>query len=442
MPLLTVFASADAAPLALPLWTLAPFLLLLLSIAVLPVVADHFWHSNLNKGLVAALLAAPIVGYLLYLWQTTGEEGYVHILEHQAEEYIAFIVLLFSLYTVSGGIAIVGDIEGRPLTNLLLLALGAVLANFMGTTGASMLLIRPYLRINSERRNTRHLPIFFIFSVSNLGGLLTPLGDPPLFLGFLRGVDFFWTSTHLWQHWLLANGLLLTIFYVWDVLAYRSETQSAIRRDEQTIHLIRIRGVFNFLLLGGIVATVLMHSDQVAGAWKLTFPYGEGILLGISLASWLLTPQSVRQANRFSWHPIVEVAALFAGIFVTMGPALELLRAQHFELEAWAYFWMTGSLSSFLDNAPTYVAFATMAGGSKDFSLLMENRPLILAAISCGAVFMGANTYIGNGPNFMVKAISDESGYRTPSFFGYMAYSGGILLPIFILVTVVFFLGG
>jgi Na+/H+ antiporter NhaD/arsenite permease-like protein len=355
-------------------------------------MAEHFWHSTATRP-SSPPCSRAVAGYLVYLWQTTGQEGYVHLLGHQTEEYIAFIVLLFALYTVSGGIAPVGDIEGRPLTNAFILARWVPCSPTSWAPQRSMLLIRPFLRINSERKNTRHLPIFFIFMVSNVGGLLTPLGDPPLFLGFLRGVDFFWTTLNLWPHWLLVNGVLLAIFFAWDTMAYQAETERAIRRDVATIHPLRLRGLFNFLLIAFVVAAVLVHSAQVAGAWRLRFPFGEFVLLGIALASWLVTPKSVREANRFTWHPIIEVAVLFASIFITMGPALELLRTQHFELEPWAYFWMTGALSSFLDNAPTYVAFGTMAAHSPDFSKLMTEKPQILAAISCGAVFMGATPH-------------------------------------------------
>jgi Na+/H+ antiporter NhaD/arsenite permease-like protein len=325
------------------------------------------------------------------------------------------------------------------------LALGAVLANVIGTTGASMLLIRPLLRINSQRRRVSHLPVFFIFIVSNMGGLLTPLGDPPLFLGFLKGVDFFWTL-QLWPQWVVVNGSLLILFLIWDALAYVREMPADIAKDVMRIEPLRVEGLVNVFFLVGILISVLARSEAVAGAWALQKPWGELVMLAMAGLSWWLTPRSVRAANKFGWHAIVEVAVLFAGIFVTMVPALVLLEAHGGTLskqlnvsEPWQYFWLTGGLSSFLDNAPTYVTFATLAAQADHFDQLAKFQPALLAAISCGAVFMGANTYIGNGPNFMVKAIAEEAGYKMPSFLGYMVYSGVILLPLFILVTVLFF---
>jgi Na+/H+ antiporter NhaD/arsenite permease-like protein len=451
----TVVLAADAAhpaPLDLPAWTVVPFVLLLLSIAVLPLWAEHWWHANRNKAAIALLFGGPVALYLLFLPHFAGQNG-APVLGHVMLEYVSFMVLLGSLYTVAGGIVLEGDIEAHPVTNTAFLALGALLANVMGTTGASMLLIRPVLRINKQRKNTAHLPIFFIFVVSNLGGLLTPLGDPPLFLGFLRGVDFFWTL-QLWPQWLMANGIVLTIFLVWDSIAYGRETKEAVTEDVREVVPLRMRGLVNFVFLVGIVAAALLRSPAVGGPatqWLGQFfpcpdltqpPFAEGAMVLMGLLSLLFTSRTVREANQFGWGPIVEVAVLFAGIFVTMVPALELL-ARHgpkFGItEPWQYFWLTGALSSFLDNAPTYLTFATMASGEKGIASLVESSPTILAAISCGAVFMGANTYIGNGPNFMVKAICDEVGYKTPSFFGYMLFSGLILLPTFALITVVFF---
>ena len=450
-PLFAVGANGPAPVLEVPPWSAVPFVLTLLAIALLPLVAEHFWHANRNKALVLALLAAPVVGFLVH----SGLE-YTHALLHALEEYASFIILLGSLYTVSGGIVVRGDIEGRPLTNTALLAAGAVLANLIGTTGASMLLIRPFLRINRQRQHVRHLPVFFIFVVSNLGGLLTPLGDPPLFLGFLRGVDFFWTLS-LWREWLVVNGAVLAVFFVWDSLAHFRESKEAIARDvRESRPPLRVEGLRNLLFLGGIVAAVLLkspHVGRLAGDWLGRFfpcpdltlhpPWGDAVMAAMGLLALLLTPRRLREANGFRWGPIVEVAVLFAGIFVCMVPALELLKKHSGEsgIEApWQFFWLTGALSSFLDNAPTYLAFATLAAGKEaNFGWLVEHRPDVLAAISCGAVFMGANTYIGNGPNFMVKAIADEAGIRMPSFFGYMVYAGLILLPLFVLVTFVFF---
>jgi Na+/H+ antiporter NhaD/arsenite permease-like protein len=430
----------------LPAWSIIPFALLLLAIAVLPLVAEHWWHHNRNKAIVSGVVAVPTVLGLIVM-QITTQEPTLRVLANELIEYVAFIVLLGSLYVVSGGIVLAGDLEGKPLVNTLLLVLGAVLASAIGTTGASVLLIRPLLRINKHRRHKRHLPIFFIFIVSNLGGLLTPLGDPPLFLGFLNGVPFFWTMS-LWRQWLCANGLVLAIFLVWETLAYRGE--EPVRADPiRPPEPLAVRGLFNGLLLLGVIAGVLVQG------W-LAEPWGHvlGCLLMAAMAglSLWLTPQALRVANAFTWEPILEVAILFLGIFITMVPALAVVAAHKQSLdltEPWQFFWLTGVLSAFLDNAPTYVSFATMATGSSDYLLLVHNQvpgladgPLVLAAISCGAVFMGALTYIGNGPNFMVKAIADQAGYRMPSFLGYLAYSCPVLLPVLLVITLLFFRPG
>jgi Na+/H+ antiporter NhaD/arsenite permease-like protein len=438
-----VAQAAGDAPLDLSWWSAVPFVLLLLAIAVLPLVAPHWWHRNRNRALVAALLAVPAAFYLLYMEVATGQPT-LDLLGHEVHNYISFIILLGSLYTVSGGIVIAGDLQGRPGTNTGLLAFGAALANLIGTTGASVLLIRPLLRINRERKHTVHLPIFFIFTVSNLGGLLTPLGDPPLFLGFLNGVPFFWTLA-LWPHWLVANGLVLAVFFAWDTLAYRRELPEAVSHDRSPGAPLAVRGLANVLLLAGIMAGVVLQGMKPdTGGEDL----GTILMIAMGLLSLLLTPSELRIANGFTWGPMVEVGILFAGIFVTMVPALELLgtHGKEFGLsEPWQFFWLTGVLSGFLDNAPTYLAFATMASGSTEFGELVNNQvpglngPLVLQAISCGAVFMGALTYVGNGPNFMVKAMADEAGYRTPTFFGYLAYSCLVLVPIFVLVTFIFF---
>ncbi|MCI0641634.1 MAG: sodium:proton antiporter [Gemmataceae bacterium] len=441
-------------PLNVDVWSVAPFVGLLLSIAILPLVAGHFWHSNFRKALVSLLFAAPVVAYLYFFEEWQGQDG-MPALKHALDEYLEFIILLASLYTVAGGIVLQGYVAPTPMANTFLLATGAVLANFIGTTGASMLLIRPFLRINAHRVYNRHLPVFFIFSVSNLGGLLTPLGDPPLFLGFLRGIDFFWTI-QLWPQWLVANGCVLTLFLVWDGIAYFREPNvpSTIPTEVESGPL-RLRGKRNFLFLAGILAAALLTSQafaqEVQGFLMQFFqcpdltlqrPWPAIVILAMAVLSLLFTPGRYRAENQFTWGAIIEVAVLFIGIFITMVPALELLRGHGEELgitEPWQYFWYTGGLSSFLDNAPTYLAFTTIAAGDQPIASLMIAKPHILAAISCGAVFMGASTYIGNGPNFMVKSIADSMGYRTPSFFGYMAYSIFLLLPIFVLVTWLFF---
>lgn len=440
-----IFAAGDA--MHVPVWAAGPFALLLLSIALLPLVAGHWWHANRNKGIVVALFAVPTAIYLVCL----GERGR-EVLLHELREYSSFIVLLLALYVISGGIVLRGDLVGRPRTNLLFLAAGAVLANFIGTTGASMILIRPVLRINSGRKKTGHIPVFFIFTVSNVGGLLTPLGDPPLFLGFLRGVDFFWTAS-LWREWLLTNGIVLGVFYVWDSIAYRRETPGDLLREVTRYHRLRFAGLLvNLPLLALVILTVLLQSPKVGrqlgnglgvGDLTLTWPWGELLMMCATGISVWLSPKHHYRENRFAWGPIVEVAILFVGVFVTMGPALALL-ARHgpkFGIsEPWQFFWLTGGLSAFLDNAPTYVTFCTLAAGGEDFSVLMLNRPDILGAISCGAVFLGAASYIGNGPNFMVKAIAEEAGYPMPSFFGYIVrYALPVLVPVCVLITLVFF---
>jgi Na+/H+ antiporter NhaD/arsenite permease-like protein len=435
-------------PLDLPAWSVGPFVLLLLCIAVLPLVAKHFWHNDRNKAIVVLLLSVPVVVYLVYLRETTGQKT-LYPLIHELGKYASFIIMLGSLYVVAGGIAIRGDLEPTPFTNAGLLALGGLLANLIGTTGSSVLLIRPFLRINAGRKHARHLPVFFIFLVSNLGGCLTPLGDPPLFMGYLNGVPFAWTLW-LWREHLVVNGLVLAVFIVWDALALRrepSQSAPAAARPEP----IRLDGKINLLFLAGIMAAVLIEADwlppRLDYLWELFG--GELIMLVMAGLSLRFTPRELRAANGFTWAPISEVAILFAGIFVTMVPALQLLQAHGRELgltQPWQFFWVTGLLSSSLDNAPTYLAIATLATGSNEFNLLVENGvpgldgPLVLRAISCGAVFMGALSYIGNGPNFMVKAIAEQAGYRPPSFFGYSLWAGLVLLPIFLLITFLFFL--
>jgi Na+/H+ antiporter NhaD/arsenite permease-like protein len=437
--------------LELPIWTVLPFVALLLAIAVLPLVAPHFWESNRNKSVVAALLGAPVA---IYLVAAHGEAG-VHELVEKAKEYAAFIILLASLFVVTGGVYVRGSLAGTPLVNTGVLGLGALLASWIGTTGASVLLIRPLLRANASRQRKAHIVVFFIFVVSNCGGLLTPLGDPPLFLGFLKGVPFDWTF-RLWRGWLLVNGLLLVIFNVWDqrVLAreererYGSQLE-AVQRHEP----LGIEGAANFGFLAAIVA-VIYGAGSGLGNGGEPWPFGvqEGLMLAVTALAFVTTPARIRRANAFGFGPIIEVAVLFAGIFVTMAPALLLLNAnaKHFGIaEPWHFFWTTGVLSSFLDNAPTYLTFAATACGLEGVALegrylaeylaLGPEAAMTLAAISTGAVFMGANTYIGNGPNFMVKAIAEENGVRMPSFFGYMAYSGAVLIPVFVLATFVFF---
>ena len=327
-----------------------------------------------------------------------------------------------------------GDLQATPRVNTAFLALGALFASFVGTTGASMLLIRPLLRTNSERRHVVHTVVFFIFLVSNIGGCLTPLGDPPLFLGYLQGVPFAWTF-RLAAEWLFTSGLLLVIYFIWDTRAYARETVADLREDRLAVKPLRLAGGENLLLLLGIV---------VAAAF-LDAPWREAAMVALALASLKRTPRDLRRANHFSFDPILEVAAVFAGIFLTMIPALDLLRARGAALgvrEPWQFFWASGVLSSFLDNAPTYLTFLALAQGQGMAAEVVGVPHRILAAISLGAVFMGANTYIGNGPNFMVRSIAESRGVKMPSFGGYMLYSGAVLLPVFALVTLVFFARG
>ena len=428
-------AAEAHAPLDLPVWTVVPFVILLLCIAILPLLAEKWWHKNSNKAIISALVAVPVALYLLVVHCTTEQQALIP-LGHELFKYISFIILLGSLFTVAGGIVFSGDLTPTPWANAAFLGVGAVLANLIGTTGASVLLIRPLLRINRQRRNTSHLPIFFIFTVSNVGGLLTPLGDPPLFLGFLNGVPFAWTLT-LWKEWLLVNGLVLALFVAWDGLAYRREAVQATTAGESQPW--RVEGLINLPLLAGIIAGVLVQGI-IEG--ERGDALGAALMVVMGILSLLVTPKELRRANGFSWFPIIEVAVLFIGIFVAMVPALELLKLRGADFgisEPWQYFWLTGVLSAFLDNAPTYLAFTTLAAGADHIGALAATQPQLLAAISTGAVFLGSMTYIGNGPNFMVKAIAEESGYKMPTFFGFLGYSCACLLPIFVLVTFVFF---
>jgi Na+/H+ antiporter NhaD/arsenite permease-like protein len=403
-------------------WAL-PFAGLLLAIALLPLAAPRFWESNQRKLAVAAALALPVL--VLYV------RAQPEVLVHTARDYASFMVLLGALFVISGGIFLEGDLEATTRTNALMLGAGALAASFVGTTGASMLLIRPLLQTNRERRHVAHTVVFFIFLVSNVGGCLTPLGDPPLFLGYLNGVPFAWTL-RLAAPWLLTVGLVLAVYVAWDVRARARETIADLRRDRLEVRPLRIAGKENLVLLAGVLAAVAL----------LEAPWREAVILLLALLSYRSTDPELHKANRFTFQPILEVAALFAGIFVTMLPALDILKARGAELgvrEPWQFFWATGALSSFLDNAPTYLTFLALAQGLGLPPDVVGIPHEILAAISLGAVFMGANTYIGNGPNFMVRAIAEERGVRMPSFVGYMAYSMAVLIPIFVVVTFVFF---
>ncbi len=403
-------------------WAL-PFAGLLLAIAILPLVASHFWESNARKLAVAAVLAAPVL--VLYL------RAHPEALVHAARDYLSFIVLLGGLFVISGGILLEGDLEATTRTNATLLAAGALLASFVGTTGASMLLVRPLLQTNRERKRVAHTVVFFIFLVSNIGGCLTPLGDPPLFLGYLIGVPFAWTL-RLFVPWLFTVALVLAVYVAWDRRERAREAQADLKRDFYEVRPLRVAGKENLVLLGGVLAAVAL----------LGAPWRELSIVSLAVLSYRQTDPELRKANRFTFQPILEVAALFAGIFVTMLPALDILKARGAELgvrEPWQFFWATGALSSFLDNAPTYLTFLALAKGLGLAPEVVGVSHEVLVAISLGAVFMGANTYIGNGPNFMVRAIAEERGVPMPSFGGYMLYSGAVLIPIFVVVTVVFF---
>jgi Na+/H+ antiporter NhaD/arsenite permease-like protein len=410
-------------PASLPVYTVLPFIAMLLAIAFYPLWRPHWWESNRNKLVVSALLGAPVL--LLYLARHPGT------LLHTAGDYVSFMILLAGLYVISGGVLLRGDIEAVPLVNAGFLASGAVLASVIGTTGASMLLIRPLLQTNRERTHVTHTVIFFIFLVSNIGGMLTPLGDPPLFLGYLQGVPFVWTL-RLWRPWLIMVGVLLLAYLAWDSIAYAREPLAARARDRALIEPLRLHGVVNALWLVGVLGAVAL----------LRAPIREVVIVALAALSLGTTSSDIRRANGFTAGPMVEVAVLFLGIFLTMIPALELLHTRGGELgvrQPWQFFWAAGALSSFLDNAPTYLTFLALAQGLGLPGEVVGVPHVILAAISAGAVAMGANTYIGNAPNFMVKAVAEAAGVRMPSFVGYMAYSGAILLPLFLVVTLVFF---
>jgi Na+/H+ antiporter NhaD/arsenite permease-like protein len=408
---------------SIPFLAILPFVGVLAGIAVLPLVAPAFWDHNRNKAVFSALLAGPVAVWLVF--------SAPEVLAHTAHEYISFLCLLGSLFVVAGGIHLAGDLRATPRVNTASLGVGAVLASVLGTTGASMLLIRLLLRTNSERRHTRHVPFFFILLVSNAGGLLTPLGDPPLFLGFLRGVPFAWTL-RLFPIWLLAVGYLLAVFYWIDRRAYARETAPDLKKDLDQIQPLRIEGALNLLWLALIVVFVFLPS-----------PIRELAMVSSAIGSLLIGSKAGRTKNGFSFGPIAEVAILFSAIFVTMVPAL-LLLGQHGPalglVAPWHFFFVSGALSSVLDNAPTYLTFLTAAqstASSLGLRVDVVGVPAsLLAAISAGSVLMGANTYIGNGPNFMVKSIAEASGYRMPSFGRYAVMAILVLSPVYAVTAV------
>ncbi len=436
-------------------WWGLPFAGMLLSIALMPLLVAQVWHHHFGK-----ITAFWALAFLLPFGAVFGADAVGSAVTHTLlAEYIPFTALLVALFTAAGGIYVRGNLHGSPAVNVAIMAVGSVLASVMGTTGASMLLIRPLIRANDNRKHCAHVVVFFIFTVSNAGGSLTPLGDPPLFLGFLKGISFFWTVQHIFPETLFLLFSLLGIFYAIDTWYYRRE---GVQRVDPTPDSPRLGldGAINFLPLLAVVLLVLM-----SGTWKpgITFNvWGtpvelqqivrDVLLVGVTLLSLAITPKGVREANQFSWAPMQEVAKLFIGIFLTMIPVLAMLKAGAvgpFAAVAnavtgpdgqplpWAYFWFSGALSSFLDNAPTYLVFFNLAGG--DPAVLMTTLATTLAAISAGSVFMGANTYIGNAPNFMVKAIAEDRGVAMPSFFGYMLWSGAVLLPLFVVMTFIWF---
>ena len=435
------------------LWIL-PFVGILLCIATGPLFYPHFWEHH--QGKISAVWAALVVVPIALV---AGPQVAVHTALHTLlTEYMSFIILLFALFTIAGGILITGNIHGSPVTNVALLAIGGILASFVGTTGASMIMIRPVIRANDNRVHNVHVIVFFIFIVSNIGGSLTPLGDPPLFVGFLKGVDFFWTTKVLAAETAFVAAAVIAIFFVMDSYYYRKE--GITRPDPTPDSDIGFQGLMNVPLLLGVIVAIL-----VSASWKpgISIPYPGGsielqnltrdiVLLALAVVSLKITPKAVREGNGFNWGPILEVAKLFAAIFICIAPVIAILQAGKSGALAGLvtlvtnpdgtpnnamYFWMTGILSSFLDNAPTYLVFFELAGG--DARTLMGPMAMTLAAISSGAVFMGANSYIGNAPNFMVYAIAREKGVAMPSFFGYLVWSGCILLPVFAITTLIFF---
>jgi Na+/H+ antiporter NhaD/arsenite permease-like protein len=459
--------AADHASVSPPLPTVLPFVLLLAAIAVLPLTPQfaHWWEHNSSKLLVAGILGLVTLAYYTFFhrhpvdlhfpahatvapaaagpsWSTAATV----LANAMLSEYVPFIVLLFALYCITGGVRIEGDLQATPTVNASFLGIGGLAASFIGTTGAAMLLVRPLLETNKERRVVAHTLVFFIFMVCNCGGCLLPIGDPPLFLGYLEGVDFLWTLS-LWKPWLVTNGILLAVYWLWDTFyAQPRERTADIVRDVRAAGPLKISGLWpNALLLAGVIAAVALldPSKPFPGtSWHPWIYLREAVLLALVGLSLLLGSKEVRRQNGFSYGAILEVAALFLGIFVCMQPALALLNERGASLgidSPRAFFWATGSLSSVLDNAPTYLVFFKTAQALPAAGPTMAGVEVgRLAAISLGAVFLGAMTYIGNGPNFMVKAIAEQSGVKMPSFFGYMLYSFGVLLPIFALVSFLF----
>jgi Na+/H+ antiporter NhaD/arsenite permease-like protein len=446
-------AGLDGTKLTWP-WAI-PFFGLLFSIATGPLLAPKLWHAHYGKVAFAwsALTIVPIAA--LYDLPTA-----LATLSHAiVGEYMSFIILLFALYVVAGGILVTGTLRGTPLVNTAILALGTGIASIVGTTGAAMILVRPLLRANANRLHNVHVVVFFIILVANIGGALSPLGDPPLFVGFLHDVEFFWTTTHLWAPTAMSAGIVLAAFILVDIWFHRQDRRVAVVGEDEPETAVRVQGLVNLPLIALIVGAILLSAGWRPGVsfdiygtmLELQNLVRDVILIAIAILSLVATPDEHRERNGFSWEPILEVAKLFAGIFVCIVPVMLALEAGNDGPFAWflalmtakdgtpnnvAYFWLTGGLSALLDNAPTYLVFFELAGG--DAMKLMGEYAGTLAAISMGAVYMGALTYIGNAPNFMIYAIATERGVKMPSFFGYIAWSAAILLPVFVLVTFVF----
>ena len=455
-------AGEEASHAAVPGWLCIPFAALLACVALGPILAPHFWEKR--QGLIVAVLSMVLL--VSYGMLQGGSAATELALECLVNDYLPFIVLLFGLFCVAGNITLVGDLAGSPRINVALLLFGTFLSSCIGTTGSSMLMVRPIIKMNAWRKRKRHIMVFFIFLISNIGGCLTPIGDPPLLMGFSRGVPFFW-SLRLFPIMMLNAAILLTVFYFVDMRAYRRDIAMGRKPDISKPGTdVHIDGLHNVVFLVVIVAAVILSGvlptlpafqDEAGnvlgihlyGHVTLTYPalIEMGMILLSALLSFKSTPDSIRQANHFTWGAIREVAVLFVGIFLTMQPALMLLKTHGASLgldTPFQLFWVTGALSSFLDNTPTYLVFLTTActmGAAEGLATALGVVPeQMLTAISCGAVFMGANSYIGNAPNFMVKAISDENGIRMPSFFGYLGWSAVFLLPVFLLDSLLFFL--
>ncbi len=431
---------------SMPLWALIPFGIMLLTIALAPLFAEEWWENNRNKLIVSLALGIPTGAYLIYM-------GLWHKLEHQILfDYVPFIILLAALFVITGGIHLSGDIKAKPQVNLLFLSIGYVLASFMGTTGAAMLLIRPVISTNSQRKYKVHTILFFIAAVANCGGLLTPLGDPPLFLLFLRGAEFSWFM-NLAPAWALTGALLLGIYFIVDSYYYKKEHWVDLSADVREVKPLRLEGCVNFIFLAGVMLSVAFINGNYIPAMNeehapIYIKYLREIaLIFLIIGAWVCTKKEVRTANHFSWQPILEIAVVFIGIFITMTPTLIYLTENASSLgicQAHQFYYITGALSAFLDNAPTAVAFYGIAQGLVHSGAAVAEvagiPAIFLSAISIGAVFFGAMTYIGNGPNFMVKSIAEEEGIKMPSFFAYiLKFSLIVLLPIYVLVQLIFF---